>query len=109
MARTRSTHDETIEVLAEGLGRYKAAWDPKVKAKGHNPVWTKTSRITYEATCRTCGGHMQVGPGGSTTASGIDLRKDDCVTTDERADRLIESARRQRDHERELARQAGWR
>jgi hypothetical protein len=80
MARRSSTQDTTTaDVLSEGLGRYKAAWDPKVKALGHNPVWTRTYRTAYEATCQTCGGHMQVGPGGSTTASAIDLRKNNCA------------------------------
>jgi hypothetical protein len=81
MARRSSTQDSstTADVLSEGLGRYKAAWDPKVKAKGHSPTWEKTNRITYEATCQRCGGHMAVGPWGSTTASAIDLRKNDCL------------------------------
>lgn len=81
MARRSFTQDgkTTADVLSEGLGRFKSAWDPKVKARGHNPTWEKTNRITYEATCQTCGGHMAVGPWGSTTASEIDLRKRDCA------------------------------
>lgn len=78
MARNSSTREQAVDVLSEGLGRHKTAWDSKVTARGHRPSWSKTNRITYEATCRRCGGHMAVGPWGSTTSSEIDLRKNDC-------------------------------
>jgi hypothetical protein len=61
------------------LKAHKDEWDGKVKARGHRPVWRKTNAITYEAECRTCGGHMACGTWGSHTATAIDLRSARCA------------------------------